>query len=101
MRVRSTILMLLAFSAPLLAAQRFDVVQDDRWPQSALVQKLVISPADFDLSFLRELVGQVLATDGQAFPVVKVEVFTDRKAAFGNFRSATDVNYSLLMALFY
>jgi hypothetical protein len=76
-----------------------ETVVDDRWPGKVLQQKLVVAPPEFNPASLRELFAGI-RSHNLTFPLVKVDVFTSRDAASGNFKGCCELTYARWRDLF-
>jgi hypothetical protein len=92
-------LTLLAAAACLGQSPGVETVVDDRWPGKVLQQKLVVAPPEFNPASLRELFAEI-RSHNLTFPLVKVDVFTSREAASGNFKGCCELTYARWRDLF-
>jgi hypothetical protein len=79
----------------LLPAQAscWEVIKDRRWPKKLLVQTIIVPPSSFEPASLASLFSEILLNEGGTYSVMKIEVFTDRKAESANCKCVTDVAY--------
>jgi hypothetical protein len=75
-------------------SQDASVLNEGRWPQGVLVQQLVLQGSSFERSRLENLFSRVVNAESEEFPIIKVDVFSDAKAASESCKCRLDAVYS-------
>lgn len=99
MRFQLALTMLAAAVLAGAQSRGIETVVDNRWDGRVLQQKVVVSPSEFNVAWLQRLFGEIQARNSP-LPLVKVEVFTSRKADSGDFKGGCELTYGPWRDLF-